>query len=81
MKDTDYDINTFAFPERNAVWEHIMYIIDLNIKAEVEQAVSSQLLGESRVHQCGRASAMQDFKNLLLEERKKARTNAGLTPE
>lgn len=81
MKDTDYDINTFAFPERNAVWEHIMYIVDLNIKAECEQAISSELLGEKRVHQCGRASAMQDFKNLLLEERKKARISAGLSPE
>lgn len=81
MKDTDYDINTFAFPERNAVWEHIMYIVDLNIKAEVEQAISPQLTGEARIHQCGRASAMSDFKNLLLDERKKARVNAGLTPE
>jgi hypothetical protein len=81
MKDTDYNLNTFAFQEHNALWEHIMYIVDLNIKMETEQAISSELSGESRVHQCGRASAMSDFKNLLLEERKNARIKAGLTPE
>jgi hypothetical protein len=81
MKDTDYNLNTFAFTEHNAVWEHIMYIVDLNIQAEVEQAISPIKQGEARIHQCGRASAITDFKNLLLEERKKARVNAGLTPE
>lgn len=81
MKDTDYDISTFAFPEKNAVWEHIMYIIDLNIQAETNRAISPDVTGEARVHQCGRANAISDFKNLLLEERRKARVNAGLTPE
>lgn len=81
MKDTDYNLSTFAFQQPNAVWEHIMYIVDLNIQAEVEQALSAQLAGEARVYQCGRASAMQGFKELLLEERKKARINAGLSPE
>lgn len=81
MKDTDYDISTFAFPEKNAVWEHIMYIIDLNIQAETQRAISPDVNGETRIHQCGRANAISDFKNLLLEERRKARVNAGLSPE
>lgn len=81
MRDTDYNIRTFAFSERNAVWEHIMYILDLNIKAETEMAVSKDLVGENRIHQCGRADALTNFKALLLEEQKKARIEAGLTTE
>lgn len=81
MKDTDYDINTFAFTERNAMWEHIMYIIDLNIQSETQRAIQQDVTGEIRVHQCGRANAISDLKSLLLEERKKARINVGLTPE
>jgi hypothetical protein len=81
MKDTDYNVGVFAFPERNLVWEHIIYILDLNIKAETEMAVSKDIVGENRIHQCGRADALTNFKALLLEERKKARIDAGLTPE
>jgi len=81
MKDTDYDISVFGFTEQNRMWEHIMFILDLNIKAETERAISSDLVGENRIHQCGRASAVTDFKALLLEERKNARIRAGLTPE
>lgn len=81
MKDTDYNISTFAFTEKNAVWEHIMYIIDLNIQAETQRAISPDVSGEVRIHQCGRANAISDFKNLLLEEKRKARAQAGLSPE
>lgn len=81
MKDTDYNINVFAFPESNQMWEHIIYILDLNIKAETEMAVSKDVVGENRIHQCGRADALTNFKALLLDERKKARIQAGLTIE
>jgi hypothetical protein len=81
VKDTDYNIGTFAFPEKNAVWEHIMYVLDLNIKAETEMAISKDSVGENRIHQCGRAEALVAFKALLLEEQRKARIQAGLTIE
>jgi hypothetical protein len=81
MKPTDYDISTFAFPEKNAVWEHIMFVLDLNIEAETERAISPDSVGENRIHQCGRADALRNFKALLLEERKKARIHNGLSPE
>jgi len=81
MKDTDYNLGTFAFSETNAVWEHIMYIIDLNIQAETQRAIANDITGEARIHQCGRANSITDFKALLLEERRKARVQAGLTPE
>lgn len=81
MKDTDYNIRTFAFTEKNAVWEHIMYIIDLNIQAETQRAIATDISGEARIHQCGRANAINDFKSLLLEEQRKARIDAGLNAE
>lgn len=81
MKDTDYNINVFAFPERNQLWEHIIYVLDLNIKAETDMAISKDLVGESRIHQCGRADALVNFKALLLEEQRKARVDAGLSPQ
>ena len=81
MKPTDYDISTFSFPEKNAVWEHIMYVLDLNIEAETERAISQDVVGENRIHQCGRADSLKGFKALLLEERRKARIHTGLSPE
>lgn len=81
MKDTDYDNSVFGFNEQNRMWEHIMFILDLNIKAETERAISPEMVGENRIHQCGRADALNNFKALLLEERKTARIRAGLTPE
>lgn len=81
MKDTDYDNSVFGFNEQNRMWEHIMFILDLNIKAETERAISPEMVGENRIHQCGRADALNNFKALLLEERKTARIRAGLIPE
>lgn len=81
MKDTDYDNSVFGFNEYNKMWEHIMFVLDLNIKAETERAISPETVGENRIHQCGRADALTNFKALLLEERKTARIRAGLTPE
>jgi hypothetical protein len=81
MKDTDYDNSVFGFNEHNRMWEHIVFLLDLNIKAETERAISPEMVGENRIHQCGRADALTNFKALLLEERKTARTRAGLTPE
>lgn len=81
MRDTDYNIGVYAFAERNQLWEHIIYVLDLNIKAETEMAVAKDTVGESRIHQCGRADALTNFKALLLEEKRKARIDAGLSPE
>jgi len=81
MKDTDYDVSVFGFSENNRLWEHIIYILDLNIKAETERAISPEFTGENRIHQCGRADSLNNFKALLLEERKTARIKAGLTTE
>lgn len=72
MKDTDYNINVFGFTQKNELWEHIQYLIDINIEAEINLAVSTEVSGEQRIHACGRAESLKQFKNLLNEERKKA---------
>ena len=49
-----------------------MTVIDLNIKAETDEAISLDIRGEDRIYACGRASALRDIKRLFLEERKAA---------
>lgn len=71
MKDTDYRVNVFGFTQPNELWEHILYIVDLNIDAEANLAIGVDVSGEQRIHACGRAQAWRDMKTLLLEERKK----------
>ena len=75
MRDTDYRIEVFGFTQQNELWEHIQYLIDINIEAETNLAISTELSGEQRVHACGRAESLRQFKNLLNEERKKALDN------
>jgi hypothetical protein len=71
MKQSDYDITTFGFEGSNKLWEHLLYIIDLNIKTESELAVDSDIKGEERIHACGRANALISLKRVLIDERKK----------
>lgn len=72
MKDTDYRFEVFGFTEKNELWEHIMYIVDVNTEAESNIATGWEVSGEQRVHACGRAQAWKDMKTLLMAERKKA---------
>jgi hypothetical protein len=65
-----YNPEHLAFEGKNDVWTQIMLVIDLNIKSEVDEALSVELEGEKRAFQCGRASCIKDFKRLLLEIRK-----------
>jgi hypothetical protein len=65
-----YNPEHLAFEGKNDIWTQIMLVIDLNIKSEVEEALSVELEGEKRAFQCGRASCIKDFKRLLLEIRK-----------
>lgn len=72
MLEKDYDFRVFGFNEKNPIWESIMYIVDENIKAENEIAIGPDVSGEARVHACGRASSLVEFKKLLIEERRRA---------
>ena len=65
-----YNPEHLAFEGQNEVWNQIMLIIDINIKSESDEAISTDYHGEDRVYQCGRASCIKDFKRMLLEIRK-----------
>jgi hypothetical protein len=71
MKDAEYRVSVFGFTQPNELWEHILYIVDINIEAESNVATGVDVSGEQRIHACGRAQAWKDIKTLLLEERKK----------
>jgi hypothetical protein len=71
MKDSEYRVSVFGFTQPNELWEHILYIVDLNIEAESNVALGVDVSGEQRIHACGRAQGWKDIKTLLLEERKK----------
>ena len=81
MKDADYNVQIFGFTEKNELWEHILYIVDINIDAETSTATGVEVSGEQRVHACGRAQAWKDIKTLLIEERKKGLSLRGIMDE
>jgi len=71
MKESEYRVSVFGFTQPNELWEHILYIVDINAEAESSVATGVEVSGEQRIHACGRAQAWKDIKTLLLEERKK----------
>lgn len=46
--------------------------MDAAIAAEVDRAISYSIEGEKRVHACGRAESLRDFRDLLLSEQAEA---------
>lgn len=58
--------------EKNEVFDAVLAYLDASITAEVERAISYSIEGEKRVHACGRAEAIKDFKDLLLAEQSEA---------
>lgn len=69
--DTNEVRKTLAF-EKNEVFDAILAYLDASIAAEVDRAISYSIEGEKRVHACGRAEAVKDFKDLLLSEQAEA---------
>jgi hypothetical protein len=59
--------------ETNEVFDAVFAYLDASIEAEVDRAISYSIEGEKRIHACGRADALKDFKELLLSEQKEAR--------
>lgn len=58
--------------EKNEVFDAVLAYMDSAISAEVDRAISYSIEGEKRVHACGRAEALKDFKDLLLTEHEEA---------
>jgi hypothetical protein len=58
--------------ETNEVFEAVLVFIDISIEAEVDRAIAYSTEGEKRIHACGRAESLKDFKFLLLEQQREA---------
>ena len=62
----------FEFEGENPLWESILENLDAAIDVEMVTAISADTTGEARIHQSGRADALLDFKNHLVELREAA---------
>jgi len=59
--------------ETNEVFDAVIAYLDANIEGEVDRAISYNIEGEKRIHGCGRAESLRDFKDLLLSENQDAK--------
>ena len=59
--------------EQNEVFDAVLAFLDASVEAEVDRAISYTTEGEKRVHACGRAESLKDFKDLLLSVQLEAR--------
>jgi hypothetical protein len=59
--------------DKNDVFDAVIAYLDLNIEGEVDRAISYSIEGEKRIHGCGRAESLRDFKDLLLSEQQEAK--------
>lgn len=60
--------------ETNEVFDAVLAYLNASIEAEVDRAIAYSTEGEKRVHACGRAESLKDFKDLLLNQQKEAQT-------
>lgn len=66
-------LESLAFKGENKSWNATMRILDTFIELEVANAIRVNQSDSERAHSCGRADAMVDIKNHLLEMRSQAR--------
>lgn len=59
--------------EKNEVFDAVLAYLDASIEAEVDRAISYTTEGEKRIHACGRAESLKDFKDLLISQQLEAR--------
>ena len=59
--------------DNNQVFDAVLAYLSLSVDAEVDRAISYATEGEKRIHACGRAEALKDFKDLLLIQQQEAR--------
>lgn len=53
-------------PESNPTWKAVLMLLDASIESETTRAISLEVKGEDRAWYCGRADALNAFKDILL---------------
>ena len=66
------NLSAFQWQGENLLWNTLVDNLDAAIDVEMVTAVSADTVGEARIHQSGRADALLDFKNHLVELRESA---------
>ncbi len=59
--------------DSNEVFDAVLAFLNASVEAEVDRAISYSTEGEKRIHACGRAESLKDFKDLLLLQQQEAR--------
>lgn len=59
-------------PENNPTWKAVLMLIDASIESETARAISLEVKGEDRAWYCGRADALNSFKDILISTRQEA---------
>lgn len=72
VKSIDEHKRVLSF-DKNEVFDAVLAYLSLSVEAEVDRAISYATEGEKRIHACGRAEALKDFKDLLLIQQQEAR--------
>jgi hypothetical protein len=72
VKSIDEHKRVLSF-DQNEVFDAVLAYLNLSVDAEVDRAISYATEGEKRIHACGRAEALKDFKDLLLIQQQEAR--------
>lgn len=66
------NLSAFQWEGKNLLWDTLLDNLDAAIDVETVTAISADTTGEARIHQSGRADALLDFKNHLVELRESA---------
>lgn len=59
----------FSFDKQNELWKAVHMLLDASIEAETTNALSKENKGEDRAWHCGRADALNAFKDILINTR------------
>ena len=59
----------FSFDKNNELWKAVHMLLDASIEAETTNALSKENKGEDRAWHCGRADALNAFKDILINTR------------
>ena len=58
--------------EHSVLWDAILDNMGAAVEVETSQAIAGETQGEERIHQCGRAARLSDFRSHLVHLRETA---------
>lgn len=71
----------FSFDKHSDLWKAVHLLLDASIDAETTAALSKENKGEDRAWHCGRADALNAFKDILVNTRNEILRDQGRPSE